>query len=140
MAEPVTIAILAKEPVPGYAKTRLIPAIGGDKAAALQADFIRRAVRVAVDAGLGPVALWAAPDASHPLFERLAERYDLTLHAQPEGDLGARILAAFTAAAGPALVIGTDCPALTPAHLVAAAEALRGSEVSSFRRRMAAMC
>ncbi len=129
MAEPVTVAILAKEPVPGYAKTRLIPTIGADKAAALQADFIRQAVRVAAGTGLGPVALWAAPDASHPLFGRLAEGHDLALQTQPEGDLGVRILAAFTAAAGPAIVIGTDCPALTPAHLVAAADALRRNEV-----------
>ena len=31
--------------MPGYAKTRLIPALGADGAAALQAAMIRRAVR-----------------------------------------------------------------------------------------------
>ena len=35
----------------------------------------------------------------------------MTLARQPDGDLGARMLAALEAADGPALVIGTDCPA-----------------------------
>src|SRR5262249_59763471 len=48
------------------------------------------------------------------------------LGGQGDGDLGARMLAALAAANGPALVIGTDCPALTPAHLRAAADVLRG--------------
>ena len=36
------------------------------------------------------------------------------------------MLAALAAAGGPALVIGTDCPAMMPAHLRMAAEMLRG--------------
>ena len=36
------------------------------------------------------------------------------------------MLAALKAAGGPALVIGTDCPAMMPAHLRMAADVLRG--------------
>ena len=39
------------------------------------------------------------------------------------------MLAAMAAGNGPALVIGTDCPALTPTHLRAAANALRDADV-----------
>jgi len=122
--EPVAIAILAKAPLPGLAKTRLAPTLGADGAAALQARLIERAVETARAAGIGPVTLWAAPDQDHPAFQALAALFAVALARQPDGDLGARMLAALAAARGPALVIGTDCPALAPAHLRAGAEAL----------------
>jgi len=120
----VTVAILAKAPLPGFSKTRLAPALGADGAAALQARLIERAVETARTAQIGPVTLWAAPDRDHPTFQMLAALFGVTLAHQPDGDLGIRMLAALEAARGPALVIGTDCPALRPAHLRAAAEAL----------------
>ena len=122
--EAVAIAILAKAPLPGFAKTRLAAALGADGAAALQGRLIERAVETARAADIGPVTLWAAPDQDHPAFQALAALFGVALARQPEGDLGARMLAAITAARGPALVIGTDCPALAPSHLVAAADAL----------------
>ena len=60
--EPVAVAILAKAPLPGLAKTRLAPALGADGAAALQARLIERAAETARAANVGPVTLWAAPD------------------------------------------------------------------------------
>ena len=124
--EPVAVAVLAKAPVPGFAKTRLIPALGADGAAALASRLIDRAVATACDADVGSVTLWAAPDEAHATFQSLRARFDIALARQPDGDLGARMLAALVAANGPALIVGTDCPALTAAHLRAAAEALRG--------------
>ena len=126
MNEPVAVAVLAKAPIAGFAKTRLIPVLGADGAARLQERLIGRAVATARDAGLGPVTLWATPDQSHPAFQAIAARHGIALAAQGDRDLGARMLAAIVAANGPALVIGTDCPALTPAHLRAAADVLRG--------------
>jgi rSAM/selenodomain-associated transferase 1 len=124
-AAPVAIAILAKAPIPGFAKTRLIPALGEAGAATLQARLTERAVATATAAGTGPVTLWAAPDQHHPAFAQLAERFAVALARQHDGDLGARMLAALAAADGPALVIGTDCPALAADHLRAAAAMLR---------------
>src|SRR5437763_10504937 len=124
--EPVAVAILAKAPLPGLAKTRLAPVLGANGAAALQARLIERAVETARKAAVGPVTLWAAPDQDHPAFQTLAALFGVTLARQPDGDLGARMLAALDAARGPAIVIGTDCPALQPAHLRAAAAALTG--------------
>jgi hypothetical protein len=121
---PVAVAILAKAPLPGFAKTRLTPVLGAEGAAALQARLIERAVETARSADIGPVALWAAPHQDHPAFQTLAALFGVTLARQPDGDLGARMLAAIAAARGPALVIGTDCPALQPNHLAAAADAL----------------
>jgi uncharacterized protein len=122
--EPVALAILAKAPVAGLVKTRLIPALGADGAAALHARLIERTVEIACAAAIGPVILWVTPG-PHPCFTALASRFQIALAAQPDGDLGARMLAACQAAAGPAIVIGSDCPALTPSHLRQAADVLR---------------
>jgi len=122
--EPVAVAILAKAPLPGLAKTRLAPALGADGAARLQAKFIERVVTTAQAAAVGPVTLWAAPDRDHPVFQTIAALLGVALAVQPEGDLGARMMAAIAAANGAAIVVGTDCPALTPDHLRTAARAL----------------
>jgi len=129
MNEPVAIAILAKAPVPGFAKTRLIPVLGAERAALLQARLIERATETASRCAVGPVTLWAAPDASDPLFQAVRVRHGMTLTRQSEGDLGTRMRIAIAAANGPALVIGTDCPALTSDHLRRAADVLcRGTD------------
>lgn len=125
-AEPVAIAILAKAPIPGMAKTRLIPALGAHGAAMMQEQLTIRAVKTAVASAIGPVFLWTTPDTTHPLFRELAARFPIEITAQPEGDLGLRMLAAIEAANGPVIVIGTDCPALSPESLREAARVLRG--------------
>jgi rSAM/selenodomain-associated transferase 1 len=126
----INIAILAKAPVAGLAKTRLIPTIGAHAAAVLQERLTERTVVTALEAGVGPVTLWCAPEMSHASFRELAARFPITLKPQAGGDLGARMLVAMTANAGPTLVIGTDCPAFTADHLRCAAAALNdGAEV-----------
>ena len=120
--EPIAVAILAKAPLPGLAKTRLIPALGREGAALLQARLIARTLATACAAATGPVILWAAPEESH--FRELARRFPVKLARQPGGDLGARMHAALDAAC-PAIVIGTDCPALEAKHLRGSADALR---------------
>ncbi|MFN4090259.1 MAG: TIGR04282 family arsenosugar biosynthesis glycosyltransferase [Alphaproteobacteria bacterium] len=120
----VAVAVFAKAPIPGFAKTRLAPVLGADGAAALQARFIERTVGTALAADVGPVTLWCAPDCSHPAFRRIAARSPVGLVPQPDGDLGIRMAAVFAAAAGPTLLVGTDCPVLTPEHLRACAAAL----------------
>jgi uncharacterized protein len=126
MTETIAIAVLAKAPLPGFAKTRLIPALGAEGAALLQARLVEHAVATACAARIGPVTLWGAPDESHPLFQAIGSRLGVALARQDGGDLGERMLAAVAAADMPVLVIGTDCPALTADHLRAAADILRG--------------
>jgi hypothetical protein len=58
----------------------------------------------------------------------VCEHFGVTVALQPEGDLGVRMLTAMPARNG--LIIGTDCPALTPSHLHIAANVLRdGTDV-----------
>jgi uncharacterized protein len=126
MNERVAVAVLAKAPLKGFAKTRLIPVLGADGAALLQARLIERTVAAACAAAIGPVTLWATPDEAQPAFQALHARLGIALARQGDGDLGARMLAAVAAANGPCLVIGTDCPALASDHLRTAADILRG--------------
>lgn len=127
---PVSVAILAKTPIPGLVKTRLIPTIGAHAAAVLQERLTERAITTALAADIGPVTLWCSPDATHSTFLKLVMQQRIVLKRQPEGDLGARMLAATSASSNSVLVIGTDCPALTELHLRGAANALReGNDV-----------
>lgn len=122
----VGVAILARAPIPGQAKTRLIPALGADGAARLQRWLLQRTVAMALVADVGPVSLWCAGDPSHRDFALCRAFGSVALHHQAEGDLGARMLKAVECSptAAGTLVIGTDCPALTAAHLREAARAL----------------
>ncbi|HMJ28954.1 MAG TPA: TIGR04282 family arsenosugar biosynthesis glycosyltransferase [Xanthobacteraceae bacterium] len=121
----MAVAVLAKAPIAGFAKTRLIPVLGARGAAVLQERLVERAVETACAAAIGPVTLWTTPDESHPVFQSIGARLGITLARQADGDLGARMLAAITAANTCVLLIGSDCPALTLDHLRAAADVLR---------------
>ena len=120
---------MAKAPLPGYAKTRLIPALGAPGAARLQRQLTLRTLATARAAGLGPVTLWCAPDVRQRFFRALRRRCGIELRAQPEADLGMRMADIFAAAGNrPVLLIGTDCPVLTPEHLRQAALALQSAD------------
>lgn len=126
-AREVRIAVFARAPIPGQAKTRLAPMLGEEAAARLQGELVRRALGTALAARVGSVELWCAPDASHPFFAACAREFGVTLHAQRGADLGERMAQAFAAALGEnasLVLIGSDCPALTPRALREAAAAL----------------
>lgn len=117
---------MAKAPRPGYAKTRLIPALGPAGAAALAQRLLRHAVDQAEGAKLGAVELCCAPDTADPIWAPLA-RKGLAFSGQGDGDLGARMqrpFARWLPQAGRLLMTGTDCPALDAAVLRQAAQAL----------------
>lgn len=126
MANTIQIAIFAKAPIAGFAKTRLIPRLGACGAARLQHQLISRTLHTAQAARLGPITLWCAPTSRHPLFQLLATQEDVALQIQPQGDLGRRMEHVFALGTAilPTLLVGTDCPALTPHHLVRCAQAL----------------
>lgn len=128
--EPVQVAVFAKAPVPGEVKTRLVPLLGPADAAELHATLVRRTIATARNAGVGPVSLWCMPDTGHPFFAACAAASGVSLHAQRGGHLGERMARAFEhlLAGGPALLVGADCPGLTPADLREAAAALAGHD------------
>ena len=106
-----TLLVIAKEPVPGRVKTRLVPPCTPRQAAAL--------------------AEAALADTLHTVLAAPARRRVLVLDGEPGpwlppgfdvvpqcgGGLDERLAAAFAAVPGPALLIGMDTPQLTPALL-----------------------
>lgn len=122
-----TIIVMAKAPIPGYAKSRLTPVLGANGAAVLAEQLLVHAVEQAMAAGFDAVELCVAPDDSHPAFRRLQARHNLQVTGQGSGDLGQRMHRALERALGRhgrALLIGTDSPAVDAAVLQQAARAL----------------
>lgn len=120
----VDIAIFAKAPKPGAAKTRLLPALGAAGAARLQRQLILNALSKSMRMESGRVTLWCAPDTQHHFFRALHAHCGVKVCSQLGADLGARMAHAFAIHDGPMLLIGTDCPALQTAHLAQAAALL----------------
>jgi hypothetical protein len=106
-----TLLVIAKQPVPGRVKTRLVPPCTYEQAAALAAAALADTLRavlstpaarrvLVLDGEPGP---WLPPG-----FEVVP---------QCGGPLDERLAAAFAGADGPALLIGMDTPQVTPALL-----------------------
>lgn len=112
------IIVFAKAPLPGAAKTRLIPALGAWGAARLHERLTRHAVRTALAAGCGRVEIHGTR--RHSFFDRLG----LPFRLQRGHDLGERMHRALARNPG-AILIGTDCPELTVADLRRAARLLQ---------------
>jgi len=114
------LAVFARPPVAGAAKTRLAPAVGHDGAARLASAFLADTMASAAHARdtLGLVLeLWSADAAPHPELVNVARAHGAVLRAQPAGDLGARMRAAIDAgeAGHGTLIVGTDAPT-APRH------------------------
>ncbi len=125
------ILIFAKAPEPGYAKTRLIPALGAEGAASLYMHLLKQTVNDVVAANLASVQLWCAPNSTHAFFQQLTSQYHLTLSDQSSGDLGERMHSAVDVALKESeslLLIGADCPLLNGAHLAQALQWLMDGE------------
>lgn len=125
---PIRIVIFAKAPLPGLAKTRLIPALGDKGAAHLAERMLRHTVTEALSAGVKEVELCVTPTPEAPLWQPFRNPlWPVDWQPQGEGDLGARLAraAARGVSEGAAiLLIGTDCPSLTAERLQEAARQL----------------
>lgn len=121
------IAVFAKVPQPGAVKTRLIPVLGAEGAAALHARLIERTLATARAVQDASVCLWLAGNANDHAWPA-----DVLRAAQQGADLGAKMAHAFLvtlARASACVLIGTDCPALRPTHVRRAFTELEGNDV-----------
>jgi rSAM/selenodomain-associated transferase 1 len=130
------LVIMAKAPVAGSVKTRLIPALGAQGAAELARRMLLRTVSTALAARgelIHTVTVCAAPDPAHASWTQLALPEDVRWSAQGEGDLGQRMAHALQNVLlkkEHVLLIGTDLPGLSVALLQDAARALHTHDVS----------
>ncbi|TAM55894.1 MAG: glycosyltransferase [Paraburkholderia sp.] len=126
------IAILSKAPIAGAVKTRLIPAIGPERAAELHHRLLGHTLRTVCEAGYAR-SLWVAGEVAHPAMIDASHHFGIALHRQEGPDLGARMKHAMRLLlerAESAALIGTDCPVLESSHFEQVSAALRsGVEV-----------
>lgn len=130
-APTTAIMVFAKAPVPGQVKTRLIPALGEAGAATLHAAMLEYTLNKVSRLADTAIRLYCQGDMQHPVFRQAADRTALSLHPQQGSDLGERMANAFAETLPryhKTLVIGCDCPALSPNDLQTAINALDDHE------------
>ena len=120
-AEPAAkrLIVFGRYPEPGKTKTRLIPALGPEGAADLHRQMARRTLHWAKElAGAGSATVEVHFAGGSKKLMRQCFGDDLPYRVQAAGDLGERLAAAFQGAfrsgAGRVVVVGTDCPELSP--------------------------
>lgn len=121
------LIVMSKAPLPGQVKTRLVPLLGPAGAAELYCTLLEATLDKVCAADMCTVELCCAPDARLPYFTDCARRYPLVLTDQTPGDLGQRMSQAMAVAlqqAPYAVLIGADCPALTPEDIECALQQL----------------
>ena len=124
------VAVLAKSPHPGRVKTRMCPPLDPHQAAelygAMLADVLAATESFALQAGLDPVLCVHPPGAVGELARRAPPSFRVV--AQRGGGLAERMAWALDEAratgAAKVLLRGSDNPALSPAILHSAVEAL----------------
>lgn len=116
-----TIVVIARVPAPGNAKTRLVPALGPDGAAAFARAMTEDVLTIVRASGLPYRVAWAG-DLDDPWVIGLGAPEEL----QAEGGLGAKLRHALR---GGGIAIGTDAPTMPVELLTSAADALRDHDV-----------
>jgi uncharacterized protein len=114
------VVAFARFPVAGLCKTRLIPAVGAEGAAAIHTKLVETCIAAMRGSGL-LIELRTTGAEAHAFRDWLGS--DIAFFDQGEGDLGDRLARA--AAPYPVIFIGSDAPDLNAARLIAAAAALR---------------
>jgi len=114
------IAIFAREPVLGQVKTRLAPAIGQAQALHLYKAMLGRTGNTLEACGLAGWDLWVTSNPSHEYFISLCNKKNIIL--QEGDDLGQKMSAAMglmldQSEIDSSIIIGSDCPAISPAYL-----------------------
>ncbi|MBI2296359.1 MAG: hypothetical protein HYU76_10090, partial [Betaproteobacteria bacterium] len=88
------VMVFAKAPRPGAVKSRLIPLLGAEGAAALHVRLVKRTLATARAAAFGRIELHCSPDTDDPFLRFCGGHYGAVLAPQAKGELGARMLAA----------------------------------------------
>lgn len=113
-----TLVVFTRTPDPGRVKTRLIPALGAEGAAALHAALARETVRLAASSGL-PVEVRLDGEPDHAFAADL-RALGARILPQGGGDLGERLTRGLAQHAR-AFALGSDCVCFDPRWLVEAA-------------------
>ena len=117
------ILIFAKAPIAGLVKTRMLPALSAEQAAALHRQLVIETVATVTAARLAPVVLYVSDD--DPFWSSLDGNFELK--KQAGGDLGERMHQAIKeqlALTNKVVLIGSDCPFIDRKYLEQALQGL----------------
>ena len=128
------LVIFTRFPEPHKTKTRLIPALGPEGAAEMQREMtLHTLTRVRELAARYPVSVEVRFEGGDARKMAACFGNDLSYRPQGSGDLGCRMVAAFGEAfregAERAVIIGTDCPGITPKLVRESFDRLAGCDV-----------
>lgn len=120
------LIVFLKLPTKGNVKTRLAQKVGPEIAAALYRTFVADTLRIVSQSNYEALVFFYPPESLRAITDWLGE--EMTLLPQEGSDLGERMLKAFRVTfqkASRAVLIGSDCPDLSPIVLNQAFEALK---------------
>ena len=126
------IIIFAREPVAGQVKTRLIPALGAEGACQLYTQLLEHTLHTMTHSFLADIIVCITPESEEQYFLQMPQAHLFFLSVQYGQDLGARMYNALASALksySKAILVGTDCPFLTPKDLQEAINALDHSDM-----------
>lgn len=129
------LCIFLKAPRPGHVKTRLAATIGADRAAELYRAFLLDTLAWATRFPASDRRIEYSPRGREAAVKAIVpdRARPCSFHPQVDGDLGARLHAAFSAMfrAGHrrCVVVGTDCPTLGPHDVRLAFKALESADL-----------
>ena len=121
------VIVLAKAPVAGKVKTRLMPQYTAEQAAELHQQMVKAVV--AKVCGVFDDVWLAVDDVDHGFFKELQLEFDFELHSQGQDGLGSRLqtlsAASFVLDDKPVIFLGSDSPHVHISRYQSAASALQ---------------
>ncbi len=126
-----TLLIFAKAPAPGFAKTRLLPALGSEGAAEVAQKLFFRTLDAARVSGIERVELCVTPEVEDSRWQGIKLPANVNISAQGEGDLGERMSRAAERAlkkSDQVILSGTDCVEISPNLLQEAEDELEKAD------------
>lgn len=137
------LAVMARAPLPGQVKTRLLPHLSPGQCAELYLAFLRDVIDLAVSVPPFTPFLAFTPEKEEAFFRGLVLRSDLSdsrraeseieLAPQAGGGLGGRMQALMSQLEcreySPVVIVGSDIPALQPRTLLRSLECLQSTDL-----------
>jgi rSAM/selenodomain-associated transferase 1 len=128
----VSLIVIAKSPLPGFAKTRLIPVLGADGAAAVAAASLADTLWAVAETPANRRILVLDGDADGADWLPRLNGRGFEIIPQRGGGLGERLAGAFAdSGAAPALLVGMDTPQVTASLLEASIATLCAADVGA---------
>lgn len=126
MKNKIALLVFTKVPELEKVKTRLIPALGAHGAVSLHKKLVEETLSKFIGIQNYDLYIWIAGDLTNAWVKTLNKSFSTVIKPQIEGDLGQKLCHATETAFKAyeqVILIGTDCPPLTPKHIQDATEA-----------------